>query len=245
MDWTEEFFSGLWLEVQRRTWSDEDSDDHAEACAGLLDLPASARILDVPCGDGRIAVRLAANGYRVTGLDRTVPLLASARDLAGRVGIEATFETGDMRDLPYRDTFDGAICLWGSLGYGSAEDDDAFLAGIARALRPGGGFVLETHVLETLLPGFHESSVRQAGDITVAERRRFDPYTSRVEGEWTFTRAGIAEHRHSSILIHPLRGLLKRLEDNGFGDLRCFGSMDLEPFATGAPHCVVRARKAT
>lgn len=242
MDWTQEFFSGLWLDAQRQTWSDEDSDDQAEACADLLDLPEGATLLDVPCGDGRIAVRLGANGYRVTGLDSCAPFLESARALADRVGVDARFDEGDMRSLPYHDAFDAALCLWGSIGYGSDEDDDAFLSGLARALHPGGTLLLETHVLESLLPDFQESGIRQAGDITVAEHRRFDPVTSRLESEWTLSRAGIAEVRHSSIRIRPLRELLEVLRRNGFGGIESFSSLDGEPFATGAPHCVLRAR---
>jgi len=36
------------------------------------------RVLDAGCGYGRIAVPLAARGYRVTGLDHSEPLLRSA-----------------------------------------------------------------------------------------------------------------------------------------------------------------------
>jgi len=44
---------------------DEHSDSDTAEILGLLDLPAGSRILDAPCGHGRIACRLAAAGMLV------------------------------------------------------------------------------------------------------------------------------------------------------------------------------------
>ena len=57
----------------------EHSDADATEILGLLDLPAGSRILDAPCGHGRIARRLAAAGMDVTGVDLTPAYLALAR----------------------------------------------------------------------------------------------------------------------------------------------------------------------
>jgi len=244
-DWTQDFFSGLWLDAQRQTWSDEESDANAEACAELLDLPDGAEILDVPCGDGRVALRLAANGYRVTGFDRSPELLDTARESASTLKIPSRWDQGDMRALPYSAEFDGAICIWGSLGYGTEAEDGAFLAGVARSLRPGGGFILDTHVAETLLPNFHDSGFYRAGDVTISEHRSFDPLTSRIDCEWVFTRKGKVEERTSSIRIYSTRELTNLLQVNNFSDFDYFGSMQLEDFETGSPRLVLRARRVS
>ena len=57
----------------------------------LLEPPAGAELLDVPCGHGRIANRLAARGMRVTGLDLTVGFLELARERAAAAGVEVEY----------------------------------------------------------------------------------------------------------------------------------------------------------
>ena len=65
-DWHREFFGGLWLEVQGQSFSAEDNDEVIESITEILQLPEQARVLDVPCGDGRIALELAARGLEVS-----------------------------------------------------------------------------------------------------------------------------------------------------------------------------------
>ena len=57
-------------------------DLHGEAafCAALV--PAGARVLDAGCGTGRVAIRLAEQGYQVAGLDVDESMLAVAREQA-------------------------------------------------------------------------------------------------------------------------------------------------------------------
>ncbi len=52
----------------------------------------------------------------------------------------ATFERGDARSMAFDAEFDAVICLCqGAFGMMTAEgDDDAVVAGMARALRPAG-----------------------------------------------------------------------------------------------------------
>ena len=65
---------------------DERNEKEAELIARLLDLGPGADVLDVPCGHGRIAVRLARRGCRVTGLDASPLFLERARQAAAAAG---------------------------------------------------------------------------------------------------------------------------------------------------------------
>ena len=58
---------------------DAHSDADTAEILGLLELPSGSRILDVPCGHGRLCRRLAAAGMEVTGVDLTPAYVAEAR----------------------------------------------------------------------------------------------------------------------------------------------------------------------
>jgi len=99
---------------------------------GVLPLPGFRRVLDVPCGDGRLVRALAARGYDVTGVDRAEELSpAIVRDLR------------DLDGLP--EDYDAVVNMWASFGYFDAAENERVLSSFARRLRPGGRLVLDVH----------------------------------------------------------------------------------------------------
>jgi SAM-dependent methyltransferase len=112
-----------------------------EFLVGALDLRPGQRVLDVGCGPGRHAHALAARGMEVVGVDisqRFVDVAAAGAPAGAR------FVRADARDLRFDAEFDAAISLCqGAFGLASGpaaplDADGDVLAGIARALRPGG-----------------------------------------------------------------------------------------------------------
>lgn len=106
-----------------------------------LHLAPGTRVLDVGCGPGRHAHALAALGVEVVGVDISQRFV----DLATRDAPPgATFVRADARALAFDAEFDAAISLCqGAFGLAGGpgaplDADGDVLAGIARALRPGG-----------------------------------------------------------------------------------------------------------
>lgn len=98
--------SGVDYAARFATLAASGADVHGEAtfCAALV--PPGARVLDAGCGTGRVAIRLAEQGFHVVGLDVDDSMLAVARELAPRL----TWVPGDLVDtsslLADQDHFD-------------------------------------------------------------------------------------------------------------------------------------------
>jgi ubiquinone/menaquinone biosynthesis C-methylase UbiE len=111
------------------------------------DLPPG-RALDVACGTGRHAARLAAAGHETVGIDATPAMLDVARTRVPG----AEFREADFTDLPFDDaTFDLAIC---ALALAHLPDPSPAIAEIARVVRPGGRVVLtDAHPTFVMIQG--------------------------------------------------------------------------------------------
>jgi SAM-dependent methyltransferase len=100
----------------------------------LLAPRAGERILDLGCGDGVLTESIAQAGASVLGVDAAPDLIAAAR----KRGIDA--QLVDAHALPFDGEFD-AVFSNAALHWMTRPDD--VIAGVRRALKPGGRFVAE------------------------------------------------------------------------------------------------------
>ncbi len=100
----------------------------------LLEPHPGERVLDLGCGDGALTAKLVEMGYSVVGVDSSAEQIEAAR----QIGLDAHVMDGHR--LTYDDEFDAvfsnAALHW--MGY-----PDEVIAGVRRALKPGGRFVAE------------------------------------------------------------------------------------------------------
>jgi trans-aconitate methyltransferase len=101
----------------------------------LLAPVAGERILDLGCGDGVIARELVDRGCKVVAVDASPAQIGAAR----RLGLDARVMNGEALafDAEFDAVFSNAAIHW------MKERPDAVVAGVHRALAPGGRFVAE------------------------------------------------------------------------------------------------------
>jgi SAM-dependent methyltransferase len=164
----------------------------AELAWRLLDLRPGMSVLDLACGHGELASRLAARGCRVTGLDSSAAFLDRARADAAAAGVSVEYVAGDMRQLPWTGLFDRVINWSTAFGYFDDTANRAVLDGIAGVLRPGGRLAMDLDNLAMFLASYCPSRVvaaRENGDMLV-DRYHLDALTGRFEAERTVIRGG-------------------------------------------------------
>ncbi len=133
-DWWRDFFSGPVLDFVRDSRDEDQNGVEADFLQQALHLPPGARILDVPCGGGRLSLEMARRGYRITGVDISDSLVESGRSGAGALDVAVSWECRDMRDLPWPGEFDAAFCWWSSFGYFDDSGNADFLMAVSHAL---------------------------------------------------------------------------------------------------------------
>src|SRR5258708_5064550 len=166
----------------------------AELTWRLLDLRPAMSVLDLACGHGELANRLAARDCRVTGLDSSAVFLDRARADAAAAGVSVEYVTGDMRQIPWTGRFDRVINWSTAFGYFDDTTNRAVLDGIVGVLRPGGRLAMDLDNLTAFLASYCPSrvvAVRDNGDMLV-DRYHLDALTGRFEAERTVVLSGRA-----------------------------------------------------
>jgi SAM-dependent methyltransferase len=130
-------------EKQSVAWSsapyEQVSAQHLDVLDDLLDrldLKPGLRLLDVATGTGELARPAARRGLRVTGIDFAESLIATARTITEREGLDVEYDVGDAEALPYTDAgFDVVTSTFGAM---FAPDHRAVAAELGRVTAAGG-----------------------------------------------------------------------------------------------------------
>jgi SAM-dependent methyltransferase len=108
-----------------------------------LKLESGSHFLDLGCGPGLYAIRLARRGLDVTGIDFSTSSLEYARLQACQENLSINYVLQDYLTLDYDGVFDAACLIYFDLGVFSKTNRERVLLRIARALKPGGYFVFD------------------------------------------------------------------------------------------------------
>ncbi len=105
------------------------------------------RVLEPACGSGRLLAAMAERGWRVRGFDLGGAMVRYSRERLRSAGLAGTVVQDDMATFETPGTFDLAHCLVSTFKYLLSERDArSHLRAVARALRPGGIYLLGLHL---------------------------------------------------------------------------------------------------
>ena len=264
-NWYENFFHGIPLDLWRKAISPEQTKAETDFLVDALQCHPGAHLLDVPCGNGRLSLWLARRGYRVTGVDISKEFIAEARALIATRATDPSadadgtdkarsianageshsiapveFILSDMRTIKGESIYDGAYCFGNSFGFLEYADMDKFLSGVARSLKPGGRFVIETGMAaESVLAKFEAETSHQIEDIKLTIKEQYLAEESCIDSEYIFERNGKVESRKAKHWIYTVAEIRRMLKHAGLVVKEIFGSLDRKPYELGSTELFV------
>ena len=113
-----------------------------------LGLNPDDTVLDLGCGPGLYASRLARAGMHVTGADYSHRSIEYATKYAQENNLSVTYRYQNYLELSDENQYDAALLIYGDFCPLNPEQRARLLQNVYRALKPGGKFVLDVTTRE-------------------------------------------------------------------------------------------------
>lgn len=212
-------------------------------------------ILELACGTGRISIPMAGEGFDVTGLDISGPMLDRAREKAADAGVSVDWVEADCRDFDLGRKYGLVILAFNALAHiHDHESIDGFLGCVRAHLKQTGRFVIDIFNprLETLIrdpseryPVAEYADPDGRGTVVVTENNVYDKASQINRIKWYHQvtgRPGEVVRELNMRIFYPqeLDGLLR---GKGFVIEHKYGDCDRTPFSSPSPKQVLVLRR--
>jgi SAM-dependent methyltransferase len=246
----ERWWEGFFDEVFARLMMPDEPD--AEELAFLVERAGArpgARVYDQCCGEGRVAIELAARGCEVVGVDASRAYVARGRARAAARGVACELRVGDAFEVVVAPECDVVLNWHTSFGY--TEDDALNARMLERAyasLAPGGRMVLDYGNAAFVLGNFQPATTMRletpAGEWMAVRESSVDLEAGMLRQLWTFVSPqGEVDRRRGDTrlyLPHTLKGMLEAV---GFVDVELFGDRKGGPLGPESSRCLALGRR--
>lgn len=195
---------GYWEDPADTSSVEQATDRLTDMVAERLRPTEGQRILDIGCGHGSPALRIAAHHpVEITGISVSEYQvgLANSRPQPAHLPGRATFRLADAMELPFADgSFDGAYAIESFM---HMKDKEAALGHLVRVLRPGARLVIAEHHLE--------------GELSPAD-------AARMADAYAFFKFSLSDDRYETLLRQAGLKVVDHT-DATENVQRCYGSM--------------------
>lgn len=243
--WWASYFDEHYLLEYEPLFSPEKDRREIARLIEIMGLPVGARLLDVPCGQGRHAHLLAEAGYEVQGVDLSRDLLALATQRG--TGPTLKYKRADMRRLPasWTGRFDAVINLFTSFGFFLDPSDDAcVIAEFARTLTVGGLLVWHGGSRDGVMAKFLDRDWWTTRNGTViGHERSFDPLSGVMTVRSTWRGPNTSGEREHRIRLYTATRLAELCRDAGLIVEEAYDGWRERPLTRRSSEMLLLARK--
>ena len=146
-------------------------------------LTPKAKILDLACGSGTLAISLANDGYNVSGLDLSKEIIAVAKEKMITNHVQIDFGIKDMTNFAYDEPFDVITCYFDSVNFLTKDEVQLMMNSVYNNLKEGGYFIFDLFTL---------SKMKAFSNLTIKDNLAFAKYNWKM-------------HVRNNIIYHKIK----------------------------------------
>ncbi len=238
-EWWKTFFDQHYLRIAGQMFTEEDNAKQAADLWSMLDLGPGCRLLDAPCGWGRLSRPLALLGATVLGVDQSETLLAEAERRRGELPPERLrYARHDLREALPETGFDVACNIFTSFGYGTEEEDVAIFRTLRGAVRPGGRVVVETNhrdLMCAFIARGSKASRRMPDGTLFVDESEFDAISGVVHLNWYWSGSMGSGEKHAEWRCSTPTQIVGLLERAGLRFAGAYRGLSKTPYKAEGP----------
>lgn len=200
-----------------------------------------ARVLDLGCGTGSLALVLARAGHEVHGLDASEAMIRLARAKAEEAGARVAFSVQRLEDFTAQGPFDLVTCTFNTLNYLLAPDTvRSVFVRVERALSPEGCFVFDTNTDCLYRRHHHGTWEHRFPGVTITHELEFDTGTGMASTVLRFDGGGVERHTQRCYGLEEVTALLAAA---GLRIEHAAANLEGRPYDEDAERLICVARK--
>ena len=199
-----------------------------------------ARILDLACGTGILAVELAGYGHFVHGIDISPQMVEIAK--LKSIGLSnVSFEVQDMTQFCVEDKFDLATCTFDSINYLLDTNGlKVMFCRIAVILRESGLFVFDSNTNQLYVDRQKGRYERELGGESFIQSLSYDPVKKEATTVFEFSDGNIEVHKQRP---YDLVELEPPLAEAGLRIVHAFSGFDKKPYNSESERLICVAER--
>lgn len=238
-EWFESWFDSPYYKLLYRHRDETEAAAFIKKLLEEIHLEKGAKILDMPCGNGRHAVVMADLGYDVSGIDLSERNICEAL-LNDQPNLH--FFEHDMREQLYTNQFDVVMNLFTSFGYfDSEEENKKAMQSIAESLKVGGILIIDF---------FNDHSLRKnlkSADKIIVDGVEFF-IERKIENNFVVKSIHIKDDKkeydfEECVQLLELKDFEKYYSPYGLITEKVYGDYMLNPFNENSERLIIIARK--
>ena len=204
--------------------------------------------VDLACGTGSVALRLAQRGLQVTAVDMSWEMLMVAQQKAAEAGVYPQFACQKLQELRLPRGVDLAVCALDSIDYILDPNDcKQAIQRVYKILNPGGCFIFDVNTPEKLHAMDGQVFLDEDDDVYCVWRGEFDQQTNICSyGMDLFQRRGNMWHRsfeEHREYAYSAQTLISYLRSAGFTSITVYGDRKFAAPEAGEQRIYLKARK--
>jgi ubiquinone/menaquinone biosynthesis C-methylase UbiE len=212
-------------------------------------------LLDIACGTGTMAIRLAEKGFPVTGVDIMPEMIELAAQKAIGQGVTIEWVVADARTFHLQKQFRFIYMLGNAFQHFlTRPDHEALLARVREHLHPEGCFLFGTrnpsrkNLFEARFAQPRTQTLEDGTQLTESEEQQYDPITQiqhyTFHNQWVKPGGQQEEKTYRTALRYVFPQEMETLLFyNGFQIRDCYGNWGQEPLTAASPYMIYVCQK--